>query len=158
MTPRLKLLLAQADPSLPLWDVGCDHGYLGEAALRAGFPFVHFVDPAEALIERLRRRLSFHFRSAGFHAERAQDLRESMHGNIVMAGFGADQMCEILDRHFGGVGARSLDRSRLILVPHKDIKKIPTWLSAAPQSWTVREFTITERRRTRTVFVADLVS
>ncbi|MBX2994641.1 MAG: tRNA (adenine(22)-N(1))-methyltransferase TrmK [Bdellovibrionaceae bacterium] len=150
MTPRLKYLLSKADPARPLWDIGCDHGYLGEGALLAGFPRVEFVDPAAHLVDKLKRRLAFRFGNTGYHALRGQDLAAPVTGNIVMAGFGGDQMREILE---AWLERGLLREGRLILSPHKDEDKLRAWIE---ETFTISEqSSFDERGRVRPIFVCE---
>lgn len=150
MTPRLNYLLSKADPAQPLWDIGCDHGYLGEQALRLGFPRVEFVDPAAHLVDKLERRLAFRFGNTGYHRLRAQELSHEVRGTVVMAGFGGDQMREILEAWLRG---QRLTDARLILSPHKDENKLRAWLE---ETFRPLEHSVfAERGRERPVFVYD---
>ncbi|MFN7730184.1 MAG: tRNA (adenine(22)-N(1))-methyltransferase TrmK [Bdellovibrio sp.] len=149
MTPRLNYLLSKADPLRTLWDVGCDHGYLGEQALIQGFPFVHFVDPADPVIQKLKRRLGFHYGNAAYHQLRGQDLANfKIEGSVVMAGFGGDQMREILERW---MQHSLLGDARLILSPYKDEKKLADWLQTTFGDLISDSFV--ERKKTRPVLV-----
>jgi tRNA A22 N-methylase len=151
MTPRLNYLLSKADPLRPLWDIGCDHGYLGEQALIQGFPFVHFVDPAEPLIQKLKRRLGFRYGNTAYHQLRGQDLSNvRIDGSVVMAGFGGDQMREILERWRQHA---LLGETRLILSPHKDEKKLADWLQSTFGDLSTDHFV--ERKKTRPVLVCS---
>ena len=153
MTPRLRFLFSKAKPQIPLWDLACDHGYLGERALRSGeFPEVHFVDPVKHQIEKIRQRLQkTEFGARAFYYPiRAQKVEKKVLGNLVIAGIGGENLFQILnDLHL----ASRLQAERLILSPHTDLEHVMKQM----QGWTFYELmeqsSIIEKGRVRTALV-----
>lgn len=55
LTPRMKCFIEHALKEQPLWDICCDHGYVGIKALESSeFSEVHFVDQVPHIMERLK--------------------------------------------------------------------------------------------------------
>lgn len=148
MTPRLRFLLEQANPDGPLWDVGCDHGYLGELALQKKIRPVYFVDAAAHVMSELKRKLSRQYVDAKFLHLRGQDIDQVVSGSFVMAGFGGDQMAEILEILFQ---KQLVKNCRFILSPHKDEEKIRSLVISGLSKTAELEFT--ERKKKRPVFI-----
>ena len=157
MTPRLRFLFSKALPNLPFWDVACDHGYLGERALRSGdFPEVHFVDPARHLIEKIEQRLrptEFHPRGY-FYPQRAQDVQKSIRGNLVIAGIGGENLFHILENLHQDA---RLQAERLILSPHTDLDFVILRMKDWSFYQLVEQSSITEKGRLRTALVYQRV-
>ena len=113
---RLNTLLELCRPGLPLWDLCCDHGYLGEAAWHSGrFPEVIFNDAVDDLLERLKPRLTDP--ACRIVGGLAEEISEPLRGNIVIAGIGGQKTYRILQTH---AQAGRLHAERLILCPEKD--------------------------------------
>lgn len=156
LSPRLQALFDGLLPGEPVWDVCCDHGYLGIAALRSGnFPEVHFVDQVPSIIRNLQERLfkSKYPEKIFFHAMDANTFQAPVGGNLVIAGIGGVNMIQILQR------LNSLDLlkvQRLILCAHRDDDKLKEWLlclaAKGPFNF-IAEQVVTERGRSRRVFV-----
>jgi tRNA (adenine22-N1)-methyltransferase len=54
LTPRLQTIFNSLMLGKPVWDLCCDHGYLGlRCYLSKQFPEVHFVDQVEEIITSL---------------------------------------------------------------------------------------------------------
>jgi tRNA (adenine22-N1)-methyltransferase len=125
LSPRLQHIFDRLVPGVDVWDLCCDHGYLGQKALHSGrFARIHFVDQAGHLIEALRHRL-IAVSGVSFHGLPAQELSEALTGNVVAAGVGAELICKIL----GAQSTRgTLQARRLLLGPHKDAEKLQEWL------------------------------
>lgn len=154
LSARLRAFLDEALPGAPLWDLCCDHGLLGLAALGSGrFPKVHFVDSSEAAMKLLAGRLSDETR-AGFHLKPAQEIGEDLTGSVVIAGVGGLLIWKILQAlHERG----TLKAQRLILGPHRD----EVWLAdrlrlGGLPSWNLtKEGRVEERGRSRHLLVAE---
>lgn len=96
---RLQSLLDLCEPGLPLWDLCCDHGLLGIAALDSGnFSEVIFNDSVPHVIEQLRERLTgrTHCRTV---LGLAEDIGEELTGNLILAGVGGEKIFKILSYH-----------------------------------------------------------
>lgn len=137
-----------------VWDLCCDHGYLGEAALESGlYPRVHFVDRVPAIIDRLRARLGSPERAV-FHAVDAGDSPGPVEGTVVLAGVGADRIRQIL----GDLVRRDVLRARRVLICPQTKEELVGEDFAASMgltTWAVRRYAVMEGPRRRTIFVWD---
>lgn len=96
---RLQSLLDLCEPGLPLWDLCCDHGLLGIAALESGqFSEVIFNDSVPHVIEQLSERLAGRARCRTVLAF-AEDIGEELTGNLILAGVGGEKIFKILSNH-----------------------------------------------------------
>ncbi len=99
LSPRLEALFNRCQPGLPLWDLCCDHGYLGLHALHSGaFTEVLFNDTAPHLLALVKAKLRGGER-ARLISGKAEEIIEPLTGNIVIAGVGAEKIFKILDSH-----------------------------------------------------------
>jgi tRNA (adenine22-N1)-methyltransferase len=128
LSPKLQIIYDQLLPGEDVWDLCCDHGYLGWAALASGnFAEIHFVDRVAPIIENLKRQIIPHdpTRKARFHALGAETLQEPLTGTVVIAGVGAYTAFEILEK----LWKRDLLKAkRLVLSPQRDEQKFLQWL------------------------------
>jgi tRNA (adenine22-N1)-methyltransferase len=125
LSNRLQLIYDQLQPGQEVWDLCCDHGYLGlKAHSSQNFSHIHFVDPAVHLIEVLKR-ICHGVEGISFYGVPAQEVQTTMRGNVVAAGVGAELICTII---FNLLATAKLEAERLILVPHKHPDKMKTWL------------------------------
>jgi tRNA A22 N-methylase len=91
------------DRALPVWDLCCDHGRIGSAALEA-YPEAHavFVDRARLTVERLAGSLAHTRRFSGrYRLLLADVLRMELPAaaaNFVVAGVSTNVICAFLDR------------------------------------------------------------
>ena len=156
LSTRLQMVYEQLIPGLDVWDLCCDHGYLWLKAHSSGnFAHIHFVDPAAHLIEVLKRRCDG---AAGisFHAISAQNTEIAMQGNVVVAGVGAELICEII---LDLIANEKLEAKRLILVPHKHPNKMTSKL-ACNDVFSCRyshsaTYSVEENGKQREVFVFE---
>lgn len=149
---RFEFFCSIIDLNLPLWDIGCDHGKLGELALKKGVVHAHFVDSAEHLISHLKHRIRLRYKNASFYPTKAQYLNSEISGSIIMAGFGGDQMLEILSIW---LELNQIKKSRWVLSPHKDEGKLKDFLISLSDIYNFEVKSYTEKKRTRPVFVLD---
>ncbi len=122
LSPRLQFLLDRCRPGFTLWDLCCDHGYLGLSALQGRrFSQVVFNDTVPHVLEDLRRRLPM---SPDWRIllSPAEEIDEPLTGNVVLAGVGGEKIYKILCAHASRGG---LVGERLILCPEKDAE----WLA-----------------------------
>lgn len=115
-------------PGKPVWDLCCDHGYMGLNAYKSGsFTEVYFVDQVEHIIARLKERFEEeHYRAespsqAYFLPLRGEDVDRPLKGSVVIAGVGAFTIFKIVQSlHTKGL----LQAHRLILCPQRDDQKL----------------------------------
>jgi tRNA (adenine22-N1)-methyltransferase len=163
LSKRLELIYSLLEPGLPVWDLGCDHGYIGLRAVAEDvFPEVHFVDCSTDVIDRLNSTLSQprikalisrSGTSLDVSLSRGQDLPwNCIRGNIVIAGMGGSTMIEIISAIPKDV--RSF--LRLILSPEKGVDILRRAL--ADMGWMMAEqgeYLVKEGERFREVFVVQ---
>lgn len=153
LSTRLQFVYEKLEIGHDVWDLCCDHGYLGIVALKSQkFGHIHFVDQAVHLVEALKARWaqeSF----ARFHAMPAQKLEAPLTGNVVIAGVGGQTISEIL----GGLKNKgNLKARRLILVPHKDESQLEIWLQENLTEFNLdQRLSVKEGPRVRQVFVLN---
>lgn len=158
LSARLQSIYEHLLPGEPVWDVCCDHGKLGQQALRSGqFPRVNFVDRAAHLIHPLRQKLGFDQR-AQFFPVAAEQVNEEWSGTVVIAGVGAHLIKDILSE----VIPRAVRVQRWILGPHRHEEDLQKLLEANlifhRQFHLQKEWSVTERDRARKFLVFDRVS
>jgi tRNA (adenine22-N1)-methyltransferase len=113
---RLQTLLDRCEPGLPLWDLCCDHGLLGLAALASGkFQEVIFNDAVAHVLEDLAPKLAGYENSRAILAL-AEDIAEPITGNLILAGIGGEKIFKILSSH---AAAGRLKARHIIVCPEK---------------------------------------
>jgi tRNA (adenine22-N1)-methyltransferase len=122
LSPRMQCIYEHLLPGKPVWDLCCDHGYVGLQALQSGeFPCVHFVDQVPHIIEKLQHTVLRDYAAdsarAEFFAGAAENLSVPMHGTVVISGVGAHAILRILQAL---KNANVLWADRLILGPQRD--------------------------------------
>lgn len=147
---RLEYIRSQLVPGLHVWDLCCDHGLLGNAALE-NHPEVYFVDQVphvtKALIERLQDRAGAHVICAD-----ATLLENTVTGNVVIAGVGGNKIIKILS-HL--ISSGRLQARRLILSPHRDEDEVLTFLSELKEWKLSHTYRVGNEKRTWLVAVFD---
>ena len=148
---RLQALLDRCAPGLPLWDLCCDHGLLGLAALASGkFPEVIFNDSVPHVLTDLEPRLA-DFANARRVLSLAEDIGESLTGNLVLAGIGGEKIFNILKSHNSH---GRLNAHRLIACPEKRAE----WLAAQNIAGyrLAESLTIPHNRGSRKILVFEI--
>jgi tRNA (adenine22-N1)-methyltransferase len=98
-------------PALPVWDLCCDHGHIGRAALEQ-YPVTHvvFVDKAVRTIGTLERSLGCYSRFAGRYRTLCADVIQmelpAAPVNFVVAGVSTNVICAFLSRMVNRRGDR----------------------------------------------------
>lgn len=164
LSPRLSAVYQQLLVGEEVWDVCCDHGYLGLAAFESGhFSDVHFVDQAVHLIERLRSKYQLQAQKKSrmhFWPCSGEDVATRVCGNVVIAGVGATTTLQILNGLFA---KEKLFAKRLILSPHKDQQDLSTQKISVYAEWLLSKYQlhvqidIPDGKRSRQMFVYDLI-
>lgn len=134
LSPRMQLIYDHLIPGEPVWDLCCDHGYMGLNAYASGlFPEVYFVDQVEHIVQRLEQQFQQNYLSlsssvkAHFLPLPGESVQTEIRGTLVIAGVGAHTIFKIVQAlHGRGV----LRASKMILVPQKDEEKLLTLLLA----------------------------
>jgi tRNA (adenine22-N1)-methyltransferase len=97
LRPVLRKIYDNLLPNQPVWDLCCDHGLLGEAAIHTGISSeVHFVDQSIPVMETLRRQKQ-DLVGATFYLLNAAHLPGPVSGSVVISGVGSHTVIKILD-------------------------------------------------------------
>ncbi len=125
LSPRLKTIVDKCIPGVPLWDLCCDHGKLGMwASYKGVVSEVIFNDSVAAIVDALQPRLK-KLNSVRTVCCPAQEISETLTGNVVIAGVGGEKSHDILTSlQRGGF----LQADRIIVCPEKDAE----WMMAQP--------------------------
>lgn len=144
---RLQSLLDRCESGIPLWDLCCDHGYLGLKALSSGrFTEVIFNDSVPHVLDDLRTRLPVGLQCRVILGN-AEQLTETLLGNVVVAGIGGEKTHRILTTL---IQAGRMQARQLVLCPEKDIE----WFATQPlPGYKLREKSvIPHNQTTRSIF------
>lgn len=158
LSPKLQIIYDHLLPGEDVWDLCCDHGLLGRAALEAGgFDNVYFVDRVPHIIEKLKTRIQplDLARKARFLAAPAEELQQPLTGTVVIAGVGAYTAFAILKTLWQ---KNLLHARRLVLSPQRDDEKLFAWLEDFGEDFSHRyqlksKQDIREGRRSLWVYV-----
>lgn len=164
LSPRLQLISDHLIPGEALWDLCCDHGYLGLAAYDSGlFTKVYFVDQVASIMNALEKRFKeCHFAEAiktqaSFLCIPGQDIAQPVSGTLVIAGIGGLTSLDIVrGLHKGG----HLQASRIIFSPHKAMPTVRHFFIENPSLGYVLspdEPEIRERGRIRKLLIFDKI-
>ena len=152
LSPRLDLILKAGVRGEPFWDLCCDHGYLGEAALASqNFSHVYFVDQVPEIISKLKTRLE-EPEGASFLAISAEDISQPMRGTVSVAGIGGYNMAKILSVwEERGV----LQASRLLLNSMSHVEQVRAFLKRWQSYRETTTLTVMEKHRSREIIVLE---
>lgn len=168
LSPRLEAALSLVAPGGPLWDICCDHGYLGvQAAARSISSQVHFCDSALDGMRRLYRRidrsgerftLEFTTEVCGIrcfgHTCAAEALPVArIDGSVAILGVGTATVISILQRWLAA-GFTLAQVDRLILGTHTQVDRLADFLRE--QRWeVVASKSVDENGRQRPLWVVE---
>jgi tRNA (adenine22-N1)-methyltransferase len=154
LSARLQQIYDLLLPGKDVWDLCCDHGYLGIVAHKSRrFSRIHFVDRASHLVESLRLRWQLE-QNMFFYPQPVEDLEPVLEGNVVLAGVGGLAMLSILERleRRGRLGAQ-----RIILAPQRDETRLKDGLQSQwPRYNLDQSLMVQEGPRVRQIFVLNL--
>jgi tRNA (adenine22-N1)-methyltransferase len=135
LSNRMQHIFDRLLPGQPVWDLCCDHGYLGLQAYRSGlFTQVFLVDKVPEIISELEHRFYSNYLKDGqsaqvkFIALPGEDLVDEIQGNLVIAGVGAHTILKILMnlRKKGLLSAK-----QVILLPQRQEQWLEDIISAS---------------------------
>ncbi|AZZ35571.1 SAM-dependent methyltransferase [Bdellovibrio sp. qaytius] len=162
LSERLTFVYENLIPDKDVWDICCDHGYLGIAAYKnANFTHIYFVDRVPEIIERLK--IQFHksvFKidsavKATFICTSAQEIKTNVTGTVCITGVGGSTVFKILD----GLSKNNLlNADRLILGPHRDEMNLLEMIKDSErlnQYQLKSEIKVVERTTSRSLFILD---
>ncbi len=164
LSERLTTVYENLLPEKDVWDICCDHGYLGKTAYKnANFTHIYFVDRVPEIMERLK--IQFHksvFKAdsavkATFICAAGQDLNLNVTGTVCITGVGGSTVFKILD---GLAKNNFLNADRLILGPHRDEMNLLELIknsSQINQYHLKAEIKIVENNFKRGLFILDKV-
>lgn len=164
ISPRLQVVYDNLLEGHDVWDVCCDHGFLGGAAYESRrFANIYFVDQVSTIIEKVKVTFdAYVFKTenpsnAFFLAESGETLNQSVTGNLCITGVGAHVINEIL---CGLAKREKLKAHRIILGPHRDEEKLEKMLAAnelfSPYKMSSRK-EMQENGRSRIFLILDRV-
>ena len=162
LSDRLTTVFQNLLPQKDVWDVCCDHGYLGIAAYQSEkFNNIYFVDRVSTIIEQLHLQFNKHaFRSqsktlAHFICENAEKIKALVSGTFCVTGVGGLIIFKILE----GLSSNGfLNADRLILGPHRDELKLIELIkhsSRLKQYHLQSQVDVMENDRVRSIFILD---
>lgn len=154
LSSRLQAFYDLLIPEQPVWDFCCDHGYLGLKALESErFSEVHFVDPVQALIQKIEQICrDREAQGAVFHPCAGEDLEIPVKGTMVVAGVGAETIIKIIS---GLKSQGLLEAERLVLSPHRHEDRLWSFMESLKSDYTqdlLRSHEVQEGSRTRPVW------
>jgi tRNA (adenine22-N1)-methyltransferase len=131
LTKRMKCFIDHAIKDEALWDICCDHGYVGIKALETSqFSEVHFVDQVPHIMNRLDTLIKQYWRikpehKYTLHLISGEDLEFDVEGTMLVAGVGGLTIKTIVSRL---LEKNKLHAKRLLLSPHTDEKVLINYL------------------------------
>lgn len=162
LTTRMKHFIDNALKNQPLWDVCCDHGYVGIKALETSeFPEVHFVDQVPHIMERLETLIKQYWRikpehNYFLHLHSGESLEMDVNGTMLVAGVGGLTIKTIVSSL---IEKKRLHANRLLLSPHTDEKVLIQYLEDAEfqKIYSITEVILMpEGKRFRALYILDL--
>ncbi len=162
LSKRLQLVFDQLIPQQDVWDICCDHGYLGGAAYKSKkFNNIYFVDSVPSIMTDLELRFRNHVldslnpSQAYFLTQEAQSVQQPINGTVTILGVGGLLIYNILETL---AQKKVLHPKRLILGPHRDVE---TLLLKISQNEYLKhyqlssKFEVKENARLREFFIFD---
>lgn len=144
LSGRMLTFLEHALKDKVLWDICCDHGYVGIKALHSGqFSKIHFVDKIPHIMERLSTLISQRSKKNTcpyeLHVMAGEDINVEVLGTVLIAGVGGLTIKIILDSL---IAKNLLFAEKLLLSPHTDEKVLVEYLDSEILK---REYTLEEK-------------
>lgn len=162
LSTRMKSFLEHALKGQPLWDVCCDHGYVGIKALESSeFLEVHFVDQVPHIMQRLEMLLKQSWKIKSEHKYflyllPAEAIEGEVHGTLLIAGVGGLTIKTIVSTL---IANQKLKAHRLLLSPHTDEKVLIQYLDDEifKNLYTLTDkILMPEGKRFRPLYIFDL--
>jgi tRNA (adenine22-N1)-methyltransferase len=156
LTPRLKAAYEMCIPGHDVWDICCDHGYLGLNALyRIESPNVYLVDKSNHVVERLEMDLNDVEPSLKVVAKSGQELKvEDLSGTAVIMGVGSQTIIDILSAWIEQKSISEWNLQRLVLSSHTKPERLEDFLNKHDLKVTSK-VSIKENRRLREIWRID---
>jgi hypothetical protein len=140
---RLKILCALIDPTMPVLDVGCDHGYLGLWAHRFLGTETTLIDCQSHILSQFQERWGEWYPSVRSECLLAEERDwTNVRGNIVIAGMGPEPIYRIARSI---LESRPHAQSRLLLCPEK--KPFEMLLNLQEMGWEAEALRVEDLNR-----------
>jgi len=162
LTKRMKCFIDNAIKDEALWDICCDHGYVGIKALETSqFTEVHFVDQVPHIMERLETLIKQYWRirpehKYTLHLMSGEELDLDVDGTMLVAGVGGLTIKTIVSSL---IEKNKLHAKRLLLSPHTDEKVLIQYLDDADFKKNYKfteKIIMPEGKRFRPLYILDL--
>lgn len=131
LSKRLSLLAGFHHQEENIWDIGCDHGFLGLSFLTNPIvKEIHLVDPSEPVIKLLQNKTdSYITRKALFIQHKTgQEITLNPCSNLIfIAGMGGKEIQQILTSLLD----QKLSATRFVISPHRNILELRSYLNTA---------------------------
>lgn len=125
---RLEALAQHHRKEKHIWDIGCDHGFLGRSFVEnAHVQSINFVDPSAPVIQQLKKSLDSYISKGKFHIEQNEGQRILLYpeSNLVfIAGMGGKEIQDILQAH----SHQAVKETRWVISPHRNILELRRYL------------------------------
>lgn len=150
---RLQTILDHSIHGLPFWDLCCDHGLLGEQALKQNLAsVVHFNDQVEHIMNSLIVRMQGVEGKVVFHLKPAEMIDQEITGNLAIAGVGGNTLVKILKT----LDVNSfLQADRILLNPATRLDVLEQFLASWQSYKPVQKLDFTENGIERSVYVLE---
>lgn len=161
LTSRMKTFIDHSIKDEPLWDICCDHGYVGIKALEtSAFSEVHFVDQVPHIMERLETLIKQYWRIKPhhkyfLHLMSGENIENDIHGTMLVAGVGGLTIKTIVSTL---IKNERLFARRLLLSPHTDEKVLIAYLEDEiflSKYVVIEKILMPEGKRSRPLYVID---
>jgi tRNA A22 N-methylase len=148
------------------WDVACDHGQAGFFAFQSKkFKNIYFVDPVEKILEHTKMAIKKSLNELDEFDERmffrcmeGQDLKETVKGNVLIAGVGGELIKQII---LSLLEKNLLKAERLIFSPYSDLIKIEQLQSNHSfhtEYNLIQETSFVENKKERKIYIFDRIN
>lgn len=163
LSSRLQLIFSLLKPDLSVWDVCCDHGYIGLRAYESqGFCEINFVDQVPEIMQRLKKHFTDNHwhpsntTSVQFHSMAAEQITNEITGNLIMAGIGSYTIARVLTSL---THRQLLQAHRIIICPQNEVVSIDKIKNILGAPYSLFEITtVIEKNRKRKIYVFDKTS
>lgn len=153
LSPRIQLIVDHVLPHEPLWDLCCDHGYIGIGALAyQNVSEVHFVDQVTHIIEKIKSYKNSTQTPLYFYNLPAENLTHQLHGTVVICGVGIHTILDVL-KHYQKNSEYKV--KRWIIGPHKPVDLTEVLTNSLPHYQLVKKTSAFERGRSRDFYIFD---
>lgn len=150
---RIKKIVEQILPNQDLWDLCCDHGYVGKLYLTQNpTSKVYFVDQVSEIIKSLKDSKDFEQHNVDFKCCDIMDLVNELTGTVVLTGVGQYKISSFLQK----LVYSDHKIVRLIVGPQQPLDFETQYSQILNAKFLFKDkIVLTEKRRTRLLYVYD---